>query len=244
MIDILIQYWQTFLVGQFPQGPLGGVTMTIVIAVVCIAASLPIALLIAICRTCPIAVLRWLAFGIVQFVRGMPLLMLIFWAYFLLPAITHVTVSGVVTLICALIVYQASYLSEVMRSGIEGIPHGQTEAARALGLGYIATLRLVVVPQALYNVLPSMLSEFISTIKETSLGYVIGVQELTFAANQVNNQLLTRPLQTYALLAIIYFVVCFTLTRIVRYIEVRLDRRRTTRVVPQPVAVITAIAGE
>jgi polar amino acid transport system permease protein len=81
-----------------------------------------------------------------------------------------VTVSGVVTLICALIVYQAAYLSEVIRSGIEAIPRGQFEAARALGLGYMTTLRQVIVPQALYNVLPSMLSEFISTIKETSLG--------------------------------------------------------------------------
>ncbi|MDQ0625505.1 ABC-type amino acid transport system permease subunit [Paraburkholderia graminis] len=86
------------------------------------------------------------------------------------PTLTHVTVSGVVTLICALIVYQAAYLSEVIRSGIEAIPRGQFEAARALGLGYMTTLRQVIVPQALYNVLPSMLSEFISTIKETSLG--------------------------------------------------------------------------
>ncbi|MFL9866079.1 amino acid ABC transporter permease [Paraburkholderia fungorum] len=244
MIDILTQYWQTFLVGQYPQGPLGGVTMTIAIAVICIATSLPIALLIAICRTCPVGVLRWLAFGLVQFVRGMPLLMLIFWAYYLLPAITHVTVSGVLTLICALIVYQATYLSEVIRSGIEAIPRGQTEAARALGLGYLATLRHVVVPQALYNVLPSMLSEFISTIKETSLGYVIGVQELTFAANQVNSQLLTQPLQTYALLAAMYFVICFTLTRIVRFTEVRLNRRRTAHVMPGPTPLLLTTTGD
>ncbi len=244
MIDILTQYWQTFLVGQYPQGPLGGVAMTLAIATVGIAASLPIALAIAMCRISTVAPLRWVAFGIVQFVRGMPLLMLIFWAYFLLPALTHVTVSGVVTLICALIVYQAAYLSEVIRSGIEAIPRGQTEAARALGLGYMATLRLVVVPQALYNVLPSMLSEFISTIKETSLGYVIGVQELTFAANQVNSQLLTRPLQTYALLAGAYFIICFTLTRSVRHVEVRLNRKRTARVASMAAPSLPVMAGE
>lgn len=244
MIGILTQYWQTFLVGQYPQGPLGGVTMTIMIAVSCLAASLPIALLIAICRTSPFGILRWPAFAVVQFVRGMPLLMLIFWAYFLLPALTHVTVSGVVTLICALIVYQAAYLSEVIRSGIEAIPRGQFEAARALGLGYVTSLRRVIVPQALYNVLPSMLSEFISTIKETSLGYVIGVQELTFAANQVNSQLLTQPLQVYLLLAATYFVICFALTRTVRYLETRLNRRRTARVVAMHAPVLSTIAGE
>jgi polar amino acid transport system permease protein len=244
MIEILTQYWQTFLVGQYPQGPLGGVTMTILIAVLCLASSLPIALLIAICRTSPFGALRWPAFAIVQFVRGMPLLMLIFWAYFLLPALTHVTVSGVVTLIWALIVYQAAYLSEVIRSGIEAIPRGQFEAARALGLGYITALRRVIVPQALHNVLPSMLSEFISTIKETSLGYVIGVQELTFAANQVNSQLLTRPLQVYLLLAASYFAICFALTRSVRYIEVRVNRRRTARAASVQPPVLSAIAGE
>ncbi|WCM21781.1 amino acid ABC transporter permease [Paraburkholderia bryophila] len=244
MIGILTQYWQTFLVGQYPHGSLGGVTMTLLIAVLCLAASFPIALLIAVCRTSRFGVLRWPAFGIVQFVRGMPLLMLIFWAYFLLPALTHVTVSGIVTLICALIIYQAAYLSEVIRSGIEAIPRGQFEAARALGLGYVTALQRVIVPQALYNVLPSMLSEFISTIKETSLGYVIGVQELTFAANQVNSQLLTRPLQVYLLLAATYFVICFALTRTVRYLEVRLNRRRTTRAAPVQTPVLLTIAGE
>ncbi|ASL42087.1 Inner membrane amino-acid ABC transporter permease protein YhdY [Burkholderia sp. AD24] len=244
MIGILTQYWQTLLVGQYPQGPLGGVTMTLLIAVLCLAASLPIALLIAVCRTSQFGVLRWPAFGIVQFVRGMPLLMLIFWAYFLLPALMHVTVSGIVTLICALIIYQAAYLSEVIRSGIEAIPRGQFEAARALGLGYVTALQRVIVPQALYNVLPSMLSEFISTIKETSLGYVIGVQELTFAANQVNSQLLTRPLQVYLLLAATYFVICFALTRTVRYLEVRLNRRRTTRAASAQTPVLLTIAGE
>lgn len=244
MIDILSQYWQTFLFGQYPQGPLGGVTLTILIAVFCISASLPIALLIAVCRTSPWRALRLPAFALVQFVRGMPLLMLIFWAYFLLPALTHVTVSGVVTLICALIIYQAAYLSEVIRSGIEGIARGQTEAARALGLGYATTLRRVILPQALYNVLPSMLSEFISTIKETSLGYVIGVQELTFAANQVNSQLLTRPLQVYVLLAAIYFVICFALTRSVRYLEVRMNRKRTVRAASHPAPILSTIAGE
>ncbi|MEM5318269.1 amino acid ABC transporter permease [Paraburkholderia sp. JHI869] len=244
MIEILTQYWQTFLVGQYPQGPLGGVAMTILIAVLCLAASLPIALLIAICRISPFGVLRWSAFAVVQFVRGMPLLMLIFWAYFLLPVLTHVTVSGVVTLIFALVVYQAAYLSEVIRSGIEAIPRGQFEAARALGLGYMTTLRRVIVPQAVYNVLPSMLSEFISTIKETSLGYVIGVQELTFAANQVNSQLLTRPLQVYLLLAATYFVICFVLTRSVRYLEVSLIRRRTARSAFLHTRVLSTIAGD
>ena len=75
-------------------------------------------------------------------------------------------------------------------------------------------MRYVILPQALYNMLPSMLSQFISTIKETTLGYVINVQELTFAANQINNQLLTKPFQVFFILAITYYVVCFSLTQL------------------------------
>ena len=87
------------------------------------------------------------------------------------------------------------------------------EAARALGHSYLGAMRYVILPQALYNMLPSILSQFVSTIKETTLGYVINVPELTFAANQINNQLLTKPFQVFFILAIIYFVVCWSLTR-------------------------------
>ncbi|MFM0077015.1 amino acid ABC transporter permease [Paraburkholderia sediminicola] len=227
MIDIIRTYWQTLLVGQYPQGPLGGVALTILMAVVCIAVSLPLALVLALCRTSMYRLLRWPAFAVIQFVRGLPLIMFIFWAYFLLPALIHLTVSGVTTLLCALVVYQSAYLAEVLRSGIEAIPHGQIQAARSLGLGYFRTMRFVVIPQALFNVMPSILSEFISTIKETSLGYVVGVQELSFAANQVNNMLMVKPVEVYTLLAGIYFVVCFCLTRAARLVERSVNQRRS-----------------
>jgi polar amino acid transport system permease protein len=196
-------------------------------AVVCIATSLPLALLLALCRTCAHALLRWPAFAVIQFVRGLPLIMFIFWAYFLLPSLIHLTASGVTTLLCALVAYQSAYLAEVIRSGIEAIPRGQIEAARSLGLGYFRTMRHVVIPKALFNVMPSMLGEFISTIKETSLGYVVGVQELSFAANQVNNVLMVKPVDVYTLLAATYFVVCFCLTRAARLIERGISQRRS-----------------
>lgn len=91
---------------------------------------------------------------------------------------------------------------------------------------YMQSRRLIVLPQALYNMIPSMLSQFISTIKETSLGYVISVQELTYAANQVNNMLLTRSFEVYALLALTYFAVCGLLTLAVRQVERRIETGR------------------
>jgi len=80
--------------------------------------------------------------------------------------------------------------------------------------------------QALYNMMPTLLSQFISTIKETSLGYVIGVNELTFAANQINTTLLTKPFQVFAILAAIYFALCFSLTLMARQLERRVNARR------------------
>src|SRR6266568_9059152 len=111
-------------------------------------------------------------------------------------------------------------------SGIEGLPEGQREAAEALGLGYVPTTFRVILPQALHNMLPSLVSQFVSTIKETSLGYVISANEVTFAASQVNNQLMTQPFEVYGLLALTYFTLCFTLTSAARWLERRLAAER------------------
>src|SRR6185503_1676833 len=116
---------------------------------------------------------------------------------------------GFATMLCTLVLYEAAFLSEVVRAGIEALPSGQMDAARALGHGYLRAMRFVILPQALYNMLPSILSQFVATIKETTLGYVINVPELTFAANQINNRLLTKPFEVFFILAVVYYVVCW-----------------------------------
>lgn len=226
MIDILRDYGITFLVGQYPHGPLGGLAMTLILAVLCILLSFPISVAFALARISPYRWLRLLSKGLVNFVRGIPLLMLIFWCYFVIPILTGYAVSGFATLVVALTIYEAAYLSEIIRSGLEALPKGQIEASRALGGSYALTVRSVTLPQALFNVLPGMTSQFISTIKETSLGYVIAVNELTFTANQVNNMLLTQPLQVFGILAITYFLVCLALTGVLSTLETRIRRSR------------------
>ena len=123
-------------------------------------------------------------------------------------------------------VHNNLYLSEIIRAGIQSLPKGQVEAAKALGFGYGRITRDIVLPQVYHTMLPSMVSQFVSTIKETSLGYIIAVQELTFAANQINSQLLTRPFEVFLILAAIYFLVCFTLTSAARFLEHRVARQR------------------
>ena len=223
---IFRDYGTLLLVGQYPNGPLGGLAVTVILAVLGILLAFPLGVILALGRVSPYKALFWPATVVVYVMRGMPLIMLIFWVYFFLPVLTGRPVSGFSTMLVTMALYQGSYIAEILRAGIEGLPKGQTEASRALGLSYMQTMRKVVLPQALFNMLPSMLSQFVSTIKETSLGYVISVNEVTFAASQVNGMLLTKPFPVFAVLAVIYFVLCFALTQMARHLERRVARRR------------------
>ena len=238
MLEILQNNWLLFLVGQYPHGPIGGLTMTLFMAATALTFCFPFAIALALARLSRHRWLRGPATAIVHTVRGLPLIMFIFWTYFFSPLVIGRAVGGVETLIIALVVYEAAYLSEIIRAGIEGLPKGQFEAAAALGLGYWTTTFKIVLPQALHNMLPSMVSQFVSTIKETSLGYVISAHEVTFAASQVNNVLLTQPFEVYGILALTYFVLCFALTSLARTIERRISGGRVG--VATPVVTVAA----
>ena len=186
----------------------------------------PISILIAFARLSKNPLLLWPSTILVYVARGVPLLMLILWVYFMVPLLIGANVPGFVTMLVTLVIYEGAFLSEVVRGGIVALGRGQMETARALGHSYFGAMLYVILPQALYNVMPSILSQFVSAIKETTLGYVINVPELTFAANQINNQLLTKPFQVFFILAIIYFLVCWTLTRLALTLERRIARKR------------------
>jgi len=182
--------------------------------------------MIALARLSTSPFLLWPATALVYFARGVPLLMLILWVYFMVPLLIGASVPGFVTMLVTLVLYEGAFLSEVVRGGIVALGRGQMEAARALGNSYLGAMWSVILPQALYNMMPSILSQFVSTIKETTLGYVINVPELTFAANQINNQLLTKPFEVFFILAVIYFVVCWSLTRAAKALERRIEAKR------------------
>lgn len=226
MLDILHNYGLILLVGQYPQGPLGGLAMTLILAALALVLSFPLAVLVGIARTSPLAAVARVAALYANAIRGLPLLLVVFWSYFAVPALTGKSVSAAAMMLVALVVYESAYLGEIVRAGIEGLPKGQQQAARALGLNYWKTLRYVVLPQALFNMIPSMLNQFVVVVKNTSLAYVIGVDELTNAAYQVNSQLLSKPFEVYGLLAATYFIVCFSLSRSVEWVERRIARAR------------------
>ena len=235
MIDLIQTYWLYFLVGQFPQGPLGGVALTIVLAALALILAMPVGLLLGLARTSTRAALRRPATVVVHIVRGVPLLLVVFWTYFFLPAVTGIRTGQFSTMLIALVVFDGVYLAEIVRAGIQGVPRGQYEAARALGLGHARAMRRVILPQALRSMLPSLVNQFISTIKATSLGYIIGLTEASFIATQINTQVFTRPAQVYLLLSLMYFILCFGLSRVAFALEKRANRRTPPRAVPSPV---------
>jgi polar amino acid transport system permease protein len=227
MIELIETYWLYFLIGQYPNGPLGGLALTVLLASLALALALPLGVLLGLARVSPYRALRWPVTALVFVVRGVPLLMVIFWAYFFLPTVTGHKTDQFSTMLIALVVFDAAYLAEIVRAGIRGIPKGQFESARSLGLSYAQTMRRVILPQALRHMLPSLVNQFVATIKETSLGYIIGLTEVSFIAAQINTQVFTRATEVYLLLGLTYFVMCFGLSRFAFWLEQRLARRST-----------------
>lgn len=235
MIEIIQTYWLYFLVGQYPNGPLGGLALTVLLASLALVLALPLGVLLGLARLSPWAWLRRPVTGLVSVVRGVPLLMVLFWAYFFLPSITGHKTDQFTTMLLALVLFDGVYLAEIVRAGIQAVPRGQTEAARSLGLGYVRTMALVVLPQAVRHMLPSLVNQFVSTIKETSLGYIIGLNEVAFITTQINTQVFTRPAEMYLVLGLTYFVLCFGLSRLALRLERRLSQRpRSPAPVPAP----------
>lgn len=225
MIEIIHTYWLYFLVGQYPGGPLGGLALTVLLAALALLLALPLGVLLGLARLSPWPWLRWPLTALVWVVRGVPLLMVLFWAYFFLPSLTGHKTDQFSTMLMALVLFNSVYLSEIVRAGVQAVPRGQAEAARSLGLGYVRTMALVVLPQGVRHMLPSLVNQFVSTIKDTSLGYIIGLNEVAFITTQINTQVFTRPAEMYLVLGLTYFVLCFGLSRLALRLERRLSQR-------------------
>jgi len=230
VIDLIQTYWVYFLIGQYPQGPLGGVVLTVLLAALALLLAMPIGLVLGLARVSPIAALRRPVTVLVYLVRGIPLLLMVFWVYFYLPTVTGHKTDQFTTMLIALVVFDGVYLAEIVRAGIQGVPKGQYEAARALGLSHARAMRRVILPQALRSMLPSLVNQFVSTIKATSLGYIIGLTEASFIASQINSQVLVHPTAVYLVLSLMYFLLCFGLSRLAFWLE----RRQARRDLPRP----------
>ena len=190
-----------------------------------LALSFPLAVVVGVARTAERRGVALAAAGYTNAIRGLPLLLVVFWSYYALPLLVGASIQAESMMVAALTIYESAYLGEIVRAGLLALPAGQAEAARSLGLGRWATLRKVLLPQALFNMIPSFLNQFIVVLKNTSVAYVIGVNEVTNQAYQINSQLLSKPFEVFAILAAIYFGLAKLLGRGVGWVERRMGQR-------------------
>ncbi len=157
----------------------------------------------------------------VELFRGVPLVMVIFWFWFILPIILRLPLPEYGIALMAFVIFEAAYLGEIVRAGIQSVPRGQIEAAASIGLSSAQTMGYVILPQALRNMIPALVTQFIVLFKDTSLASIIGYVDLTKAAQIVNNREI-RPFELYLFIAVVYWLCTYAMSRYAHYLERRL----------------------
>ena len=170
---------------------------------------------------------RWLnlpALIYIEFFRGVPLVMVIFWFWFIVPVLAGKSLPEYSVALSAFVIFEAAYLAEIVRAGIQSVPHGQVQAAIGTGLSRAQMMRHIVLPQALRNMIPALVTQFIVLLKDTSLASIIGYVDLTKAAQIVNNREI-RPFELYLFIAIIYWLCSYAMSRYASYLERRTSKQ-------------------
>lgn len=209
----------------------GGLMLTLLLAVSGIVLSFPLGVLLALGRRSELPVIKWFCIGYIELIRGVPLVTVLFMASLMLPLFlpSNVRVDAVLRAIVAVTLFSAAYLAENVRGGLQSLPKGQTEAARALGLNGVQTTLLITLPQALRAVIPVLVGQFISLFKDTSLVVIIGLTDLLGAAQTINTQPQWLGIpggvwrETFFVVAAIYWVFSFTMSRTSKRIEENLN---------------------
>ena len=202
---------------------LRGLELTFLLAVLSLIGSFVFGTVLAALRLAPWPWLRWIAGLYVDTMRMIPLIMVMFWIFFLIPIITGYPVAPLIAATWALIAFNASYMAEIIRAGIQAVPGGIPEAARASGLNYRQCMLHIVLPLAFKSMLPAIVNRFITIFMATSLAYTIGVTEFFRAASEVNFRVF-KPFELYAFVAVVYFVFCYGLSLFGRFLGARLSR--------------------
>lgn len=224
--SVIANNWLYFLVGAYPHGPLGGLALTLLLSVLSGVAASVLGLIFGIALAVGRGPLHSLLALVLGFLRAIPILMLIFWVYFLLPVLFQVDIPKLLTVVTALSLIGGAYLAHSVAAGIRSLPAGQWEAGRALGFRLPDILRIVVLPQALPIMAPSFINQWVALIKDTSLAYVVGVAELSFVATQVSNRTMIYPLEIYLFVACVYFLFCSALEVVANRMADRYRARR------------------
>jgi His/Glu/Gln/Arg/opine family amino acid ABC transporter permease subunit len=156
----------------------------------------------------------------VEFFRGVPLVMVIFWMWFIIPQLLQIPLPEYGVALAAFVIFEAAYFGEIVRAGVQSVSGGQVEAARALGLTGAQGMAYIILPQALRNMVPALVTQMIVLFKDTSLASIIGYVDLTKAAQIVNNREI-KPFELYLFIAVVYWMCTYSMSRLARRMERR-----------------------
>lgn len=201
---------------------LKGIKITILISLIGVALGSILGAFVALMKLSKIKIISWIASIYIEILRGTPMLVQVFIVFFGITAALGLDISALVCGTIALVINSSAYIAEIIRAGITAVDKGQMEAARSLGLNYRQTMKSVIMPQAIKNILPALGNEFVTLIKESSIVSTIGVGEIMFNA-QVVQGISFDPFTPLLVAAALYFVLTFVLTRIMNMIEGRLN---------------------
>src|SRR5687767_9426701 len=219
-LSVIVNNWKFLIVqGLIGFGPFIGGTLRL--AIPAIVLGFVLGIFIGLAR---LAEARWIripAAAYVEFFRGVPLVMVIFWIWFIIPQLLRVQIPEYGVALTAFVIFEAAYFGEIVRAGVQSVPRGQVEAATAVGLTPGQVMRLVVLPQALRNMVPALVTQMIVLFKDTSLASIIGYVDLTKAAQIVNNREI-RPFELYLFIAVVYWVCTYAMSRFARRYEQKL----------------------
>jgi His/Glu/Gln/Arg/opine family amino acid ABC transporter permease subunit len=202
---------------------LSGLTTTIYISVISIVLSAIIGFIVAVPSLAKNKFLTYVNIGYVEIVRAIPLLVLILWIYYGLPIMTGISFSPFVSGIIALAISESAFQAEIFRAGINSIKKAQWEAGSSLGLTFYKRLRLVILPQAIKNILPALGNQFVYVLKMSSLVSIIGIGDLTRKANELVVSTY-RPLEIYTFLILEYLILILIVSFFVRKLEKKLKQ--------------------
>ncbi|AFZ25154.1 neutral amino acid ABC transporter membrane protein [Cylindrospermum stagnale PCC 7417] len=204
-----------------------GLLLTLLMAAVSIVLSFPIGVLLALGRTSNLPVVRWFSILYIEIIRGVPLIGILFLAQVMLPLFlpTEIRLDRVLRGIAGLVLFSAAYMAENVRGGLQAIPRGQIEAAKALGLNTVLVIILIVLPQALRAVIPALVGQFIGLFKDTSLLSLVGLVELTGIARSIlaQPQFIGRYAEVYIFIGFIYWLFCYSMSFASRRLERQLS---------------------
>lgn len=202
---------------------LKGMQTTLLLTALAMVGGIVIGTFLALARLSSIGPLSFVAASYINFFRSLPLILVIFWFYFLVPLVLGRPVGGFYSVLVAFTLFEAAYYAEIIRAGISSVRSGQVAAARALGMTYGQSMRYVVLPQAFRAMIPILLTQGIILFQDTSLVYVVGLKDFLVSAELIANRE-QRLIEMFSFVAIVYLILCFSASQGVRMLQRRMKR--------------------